>query len=318
MNTAPLIIYVPGKNPKPPEDVHQALLWRALVEGVRRYDGATAPTLIAASEFQICAWNVVFYAQTRDPAPGMADFERAMHSAAPSARDRREAKNWHVRLHRAFYTLADHLPWLIPLVPNATLQATIAEIHRYFANYRGIACEVREVLKALLRPCLAQGRQVLIIGHSLGAVIAYDTLWELTWEEQRQGKVDLLTLGSPLGMHFMQRRLQGCRERRDRRYPQLIDRWHNVAAKGDLVALDATVNDDFVYMLRKHMLTEIVDYTGEIYNHFRDGDTLNVHRSYGYLLNPVVGGIVARWWRSAASGVNLMSDNAVAMVSVPC
>ncbi|MDH4274516.1 MAG: hypothetical protein OEW08_05720, partial [Gammaproteobacteria bacterium] len=213
-------------NPKPPADVHKAYLWRALIEGVRRHDAATAQALTTTCAFQLCAWNVVFYAQTRDPTPSIPDFERAMRTDGPSARDKVEAKNWHVRLHRAFYTLADHLPWLIPLVPNPTLQAAIAEIQRYFANYRGIACEVREVLKVLLRPCLAQGQRVLIIGHSLGAVITYDTLWELSWEEQCQGKVDLLTLGSPLGMHFMQRRLQGYRERGEKRYPRLIAHWH--------------------------------------------------------------------------------------------
>ncbi|KXS31039.1 MAG: Uncharacterized protein AWT59_2838 [Candidatus Gallionella acididurans] len=39
------IIFVPGKNPNPEEALHSKLLWRTLVEGVRRADSAIADTL---------------------------------------------------------------------------------------------------------------------------------------------------------------------------------------------------------------------------------------------------------------------------------
>jgi len=36
------IIFVPGKNPKPEAAQHRELLWRTLIEGVRRADAVTA------------------------------------------------------------------------------------------------------------------------------------------------------------------------------------------------------------------------------------------------------------------------------------
>jgi hypothetical protein len=43
--TTKQIIYVSGKNPKPEPALHRELLWRTLVEGVRRADRTVAGTL---------------------------------------------------------------------------------------------------------------------------------------------------------------------------------------------------------------------------------------------------------------------------------
>ena len=74
---------------------------------------------------------------------------------------------------------------------------------------------MRELLKAPLREMLARGERVLVIGHSMGSVIAYDSLWELTHIEKNPGRADLfLTIGSPLGMvRFTQQRLLGVHEK---------------------------------------------------------------------------------------------------------
>ena len=39
---------------------------------------------------------------------------------------------------------------------------------------------MRAVLRSTLEAAWRDGDRVLLIGHSLGSVIAYDTLWELT------------------------------------------------------------------------------------------------------------------------------------------
>ena len=51
---------------------------------------------------------------------------------------------------------------------------------------------------------MARGEHVLLLGHSLGSVIVYDTLWELTHEPHPGGEVGLfVTFGSPLATHFV-------------------------------------------------------------------------------------------------------------------
>lgn len=50
--TARQIIYVPGKNPKPEAALHREILWRILVEGVRRADSAVADTPCLEAELR--------------------------------------------------------------------------------------------------------------------------------------------------------------------------------------------------------------------------------------------------------------------------
>ena len=147
----------------------------------------------------------------------------------------------------------------------------------------------------------ARDERVLIISHSMGSVIAYDTLWELTHIEKNPGRVDLfLTIGSPLGMRFTQQRLLGTRESGTQRYPGNIRHWVNMASQGDLTALDPTLRDDFKAMLELGVIQSLTDMNGGIFNYFRNDQGLNVHRSYGYLVNPRVGEVIARWWKEGA------------------
>ena len=134
----------------------------------------------------------------------------------------------------------------------------------------------------------------------LGEVIAYDSLWELHHLEDMQHCVDcLLTIGSPLGMNYVQRRLIGQHDKQAPDYPGNVRSWVNISARGDLVALDPTLANDFGKMIEKNLLESITDHRAGIYNHYRDEKGLNVHKSYGYLVNPVVARTITDWWTNA-------------------
>jgi hypothetical protein len=65
--TTKQIIYVPGKNPKPEAALHRELLWRTLVEGVRRADRAVAGSLQASyPQFHVVSWNYHYYHEYKD------------------------------------------------------------------------------------------------------------------------------------------------------------------------------------------------------------------------------------------------------------
>lgn len=191
-------------------------------------------------------------------------------------------------------TLGDHVPFLIRLLPKE-VRSTANEISRYFNNTDHVASGIRSLLAQALRPMLERQEEVLLIGHSLGSVIAYDTLWELSRQEGLKGKVDFLTLGSPLGMHYVQRRLLGMNGVKS--YPDRIRRWINLSAEGDVAALDRNFNKCFHTLLELGLAESIEDHSHGIYNFFRSDEGLNCHRSYGYLVNPAVGNIIADWWK---------------------
>jgi hypothetical protein len=293
------IIFVPGKNPKPPAAEYREQLLRCLVHGVGRADPDAAHAIESAPDrFTLISWNVLYYGSEKPLSPDRPWIDALLTRTGPTEDEVREALSWRRKAAWAMISVADLLPILIPLLPDPAVKSTIQETGRYFANAGGIGSRVRELLKVPLREMLARGERVLLIGHSMGSVIAYDALWELWHVAGRRERIHtFLTTGSPLGMHFAQKRLLGARERGARKYPGNIRHWLNIAAQGDLAALDATLSDDYAPMRSFGQIEKIADIDSGIFNFFRNAEGLNVHRSYGYLANPRVGEVIAKWWR---------------------
>ncbi|MGB9093392.1 MAG: hypothetical protein WCB93_04710 [Gallionella sp.] len=291
------IIYVPGKNPKPEPELHRELLWRTLVEGVRRADRSVAGEIQACyPQFHLVSWNHLYYQAWKDITLDIPWIDALINKHGPTQQDMSEARAWNIWLSRFMLTLADHIPLLIRMLPEE-VRGTAQEIDRYFNNSDNVARRIRDLLKLELQPVLEQHDDVLLVGHSLGAVIAYDTLWELSHLDGVTGKVDFLTLGSPLGLHYIQRRLLGMNGNGRKSYPSLIRRWVNFSAEGDVAALNQNLKDSFSPMLELGLVESIEDHCHGIYNFFRSDAGLNCHRSYGYLVNPAVGSCIAEWWK---------------------
>ena len=145
---------------------------------------------------------------------------------------------------------------------------------------------MRAALRARLETAWRDGERVLLLGHSLGSVIAYDTLWELTHVHRSSGEVSLLvTFGSPLATHFVQRSTKGAREVGAARYPHNIRRWVNLTARGDTTALQPRVKPLYHEMLDLKLIDSIEDFV-EFDNFFRNSLGLNAHEAYGYLAQP--------------------------------
>lgn len=295
------IIFVPGKNPKPPADQHERLLWKTLLEGVQRAEPRIYSELRAHSEnFKLISWNYLYYHSYKDISRELPWIDVLINKHGPTEEDIREARSWHRRLDRLSYNIVDLLPLLIPFLP-APIRSTVEETRRYFQNGDNIAREVRELLKKELRPMLSDNEKILLIGHSMGSIIAYDTLWELSHEEQLPGKIDLfLTIGSPLGMNYVQTRLMGNQHTGNEKYPSNVRQWVNISSEGDVTALDRIFSNDFAEMLELGMIESIDDHCEGIYNFYHNEDGLNCHRSYGYLVNPAVGKVIADWWQKFA------------------
>jgi len=291
------IIFVPGKNPETEAAQHRELLWKTLIEGVRRSDRIVANTLqIHLAQLHLISWNHLFYHTYKDITPDIPWIDALLNKHGPTQQDIQDANSWRNRLGRVIMTFADNVPLIIPLLPNE-VENTAAEINRYFDNTDNVAWEIRNILKQKLRPLIEKKEPILLIGHSLGSVIAYDTLWELSHQEGLHVKIDFLTVGSPLGMHYVQRRLMGMKGEGERTYPMLIRHWINLSSEGDIVALERNFHNSFKHMLKQGMVKSIEDHSHSIYNYYRSDEGLDCHRSYGYLVNPAVGSIIAEWWK---------------------
>ena len=294
------IIYVPGMKPKPPVEDQRRTLWRCLLEGVRRGAPAVATELARrADSFRLVAWTPLFYDTVRDLALDLPGVERLLSLPGPEEEDIQEAGHWHKRLGRFIYLLSDAFPFLIDYVATEAMKATLHDSLRYFRNHGGVADQIRRMVAEALQDACDAGSRVLLIAHSLGSVIAFDTLWELSRLTRSNVRVDqFLTMGSPLGMNFVRHRLLGAHERRAGRYPNNIRRWRNLSAVGEMTALDRQFADDYRQMVDLGLIESIIDDIN-LQTYFRGPEGLNVHKCYGYMVNHRVGAAIGEWWQEA-------------------
>ena len=292
---APAIIYIPGLKPKPEPHLHGEQLRRCLYSGIERIDREVAEAIHIADAFSLVSWTYDFYGEFRDIRQDLADIDAVIAKEAASEDDIVVATSWKRRFLTWLFHIADYLPFLVPRLATEEIEVHLRDYFRYVRNNHGTAERARSLLKdALLE---RRDRPILLLAHSMGSVIAFDALWQLSRVEDSDAKVSmLLTAGSPLGQKIVQRHLLGVRSKGDRRYPANIGTWVNIAALGELTAIDRTLRNDFAGMLKAGLVDDIVDH--EVFNYFHMRGALNVHAEYGYLVNEVTARVVSEWWRA--------------------
>lgn len=292
----PLMLYIPGLLPKPEPAIHRDALARCLFAGIRRADPAVADAIEVADAFDIVSWTYDFYGAHRDFELDRAAVDNVIEQLEAGEADVTEATSWRRRLTRWIYRLGDLMPFLIPHVANEKMAVHLRDLQRYLRDDNDIATHTRRMLKMRLRAADEAGRPVLLIAHSMGSVIAYDSLWEMSHSSRDHLRLDmLLTMGSPLGQQFVQKRLKGAGQPGYARYPTNIRRWKNLAAIGDLTALDRRLSDDFEGMLELGLLDTFED--ERLLTWFRLEGQLNVHAEYGYLVHDKTARTIVEWWR---------------------
>ncbi len=289
--THPLVLYVPGLMPKPPAEVHERALAASLAAGLEQIE---CEPRAATEGFALYAWTRAFYGEDRDFELDAASIDRLVENPVASEDDIREASSHIRQFNRALFRIGNALPFLIPHFATDRQRLHVRDLNRYAHDRDGSATVIRRGLKDLLHG--AADRPVLLIGHSMGSVICWDTLWEMAVDDKQPANISLfMTMGSPLGQRFVQQRLLSHRRRDIRRFPDGIERWINLAATGDMTSLDQRLANDFASRYPEADL-EIEDHL--LVNAFRLDGELNPHAEYGYLANPVTARFVADWWQA--------------------
>lgn len=293
----PLIVYIPGLKPKPEAHLHREQLLRCLLAGINRIDVQTADEIRQPAAFELVNWTFDFYGSRRDIGQDLADIDSVIEREAASENDIIVATSWKRRFAIWLFHVADYLPFVLPKLATEEIEVHLRDYFRYVHNNHGIAEAAREKLKTVLRAAAENRRPVLLLAHSMGSVIAFDALWQLSREEGSDARIDLLlTTGSPLGQKIVQRHLLGKSAPGEKRYPSNIDNWVNIAAIGELTAIDRRLRNDFSAMIRQDLVPDIVDH--EVFNYYHMQGALNVHAEYGYLVNEVTARTVSDWWNA--------------------
>ncbi|MBU2488376.1 MAG: hypothetical protein KKA60_03200 [Proteobacteria bacterium] len=301
------ILFIHGRNWKPPEQDLVSLWREALHHGLLRDYPAAARRLEktrSAMAYYGDLSNAFLEQNTGKSVPDeLADRQMTLGRLKRYRSDEFTEKNFRQLPDLARYgeaitqgmgTLAQFLRLGRPMVERLA-----PDMREYWNQDSDFGTEVRHRVVQALKTTMERNDRLLVISHSLGAVVAYDAFWKLSRtveyrEQYGDRKVDLwITLGSPLANATARRHLKGYHASGARQYPSCVNRWINVRAEDDYIAGERDCAEEFSEMKEHGLVEDIQDFT--IYNLAVRQGRSNPHCSLGYLIHPAVSLAVADW-----------------------
>jgi len=177
-------------------------------------------------DFLLAWWEAAARAEREVPGPELGGRARTPH---------RIQRALDALSHSAFFAgLGDRL-----LISDAR------QVRRYFTEP-----DLREAVRARFLGMLT-GRTEVIVAHSLGSVVVYETLCA----HPELKDLTLVTLGSPLAVHgLVLDRLDPPPHAGHARWPACVARWTNIADRGDAVALNKELAPVFGSRVTDHLV----------------------------------------------------------------
>lgn len=171
---------------------------------------------------------------------------------------------------------AEVRPGVLPLpgpVRKAALrllvQQTFKDVYAYF--FGDMRQEIQDVVKRALD---GLDGPVVVVGHSLGSIIAYEVL-----RKERAEAELFVTVGSPLGITEVQDQLT-----KPLKVPAGVRSWRNASDIRDLVALDHTIASEYAprERVRDFLVTNTSDNHHEIHDYLACGPVRHaVYKVFG-------------------------------------
>jgi len=314
------IIMIHGLASMPPRDVTHELWRKTLIENIRVGHRQLAKNLDANPQvFETAYWADAVPHHIPDDA---AYCKKLAVQVDKVIAERREIKDrFHVGMGEKFGSffkdrgldLAKLLAGALT-VKDDVMTSFMRETELYDQD-QYIADQIRAPLESALRRAWDEGREPVILSHSMGSFVSYDVLWRFahrtTADFKRYNKKRVkmfVTMGSPLGDPSI-RKLLFATHHQDhslRQFPTNIERWHNYACLGDVVSHQKNFHEIFYQPMRKLQLFPAnkkfrsIDYA-DLHNPFevvthagnRKKEKRNPHKSYGYLAQPRLGSWIA-------------------------
>jgi len=309
-----------GLASKPARDITHRLWRKTLIENIRVSHAPLARQLEADPNiFESAYWADSVPHHVPDDAAYTRKLERQVDKVIE---ERREIKDrFHVGIGEkvgGFFKdrgldlvklLAGALTVKDDVMTNFLRETELYEQDQYISD------QIRAPLEDALRRAWDEGREPIIVSHSMGTFISFDVLWRFShrhidgFKNYRNKRVKMfITMGSPLGDATVRELLfaQQHKKHTARQYPTNIDFWHNYACLGDVVSHQKSFEEIFYAPMRKlklfrsrkkfhsidyvdlHNPFQVVSHTGN-----RGKEKRNPHKSYGYLAQPRLGSWIA-------------------------
>jgi hypothetical protein len=147
---------------------------------------------------------------------------------------------------------------------------------------------IRERAAELIRKY--SGDDLMVIGHSMGSIIAYDVLTFTTPDMEIDS---FITMGSPLGLPIImakiaaERNIRGPGLNRLKTPPSIQQNWFNYSDLEDRIALIYNLTPNYDANLNGVKVRNFV-----VENDYAINGKRNPHKSFGYLRTPELAGAI--------------------------
>lgn len=294
-----IIIGIHGLGNKPPEKILKKWWKKALREGFKEIGH---PRLFL--KFKLVYWSNLLHPEALDPKEKDAKAPLFIEEPYVPAKvfDRKKPGKFKMKLANYVDRQLDRIFLNKDLSMNFSSIADMI-IHRYFKdldtyystmcmNCEGTERLAREAIREKLAQVLKKYRkkEILLIAHSMGSIVAYDVLSQ----SESAVKIDtFVTIGSPLGVPVIIGKIateqNGNSESENglKTPDTILKKWYNFSDVEDKVALDHTLGDD--YAENSNHVRAIDTY---VFNNYEHNGDRNPHKSYGYLRTPEVAQVI--------------------------
>ena len=283
---ASVIIGIHGLANKPPGDEKKEWWKIALIEGLKRNCAKTTDDL---------PFDFVYWADLRYQAPISLEMnpEPYYPDEGVGPFPAYQSHKWVAIFNETTSVIGKEVNFLdlhtgVDKVGDFVLERELQDLAAYYedGNFRNTA---RQRLIGKLRE--RAGKRIMLIGHSMGSIIAYDVL-RIIGRETPPVPVDhFVTIGSPLGLPHVKTKIY--QENDLVRTPSVVGRWTNFADRRDVVAVEAKLGDDYEANDQGVKVADV-----PVINAYKSPpdrvppNKPNFHKSYGYLRTPELSNVV--------------------------
>ncbi|WP_394166322.1 alpha/beta hydrolase [Photobacterium piscicola] len=280
----PIIIAIHGRGNKLPTTTLSAHWQQALKHGLQRYNQSQLHPQI---DFKMAYYADHFYQQPLVLSVTTATAIQQIYTIKQLPTDN------HHHYYKQPLVTRSASPWITKIaewiedkfsvfsfISKPFLKSLLPDIYHYFHD-QSYQKAVEQPLVKLLNQY--QHRPIILLSHSMGTVIAYNVLHQLSRQTTPPQISTWFTFGSPLGLTSIKGFLPKITHQpsvKKLATPDCVtEQWINVSDKTDIVCIDHDLSDD--YLANRHQI-QPQDYY--ITNHYPG----NSHKSYGYLWSDVI------------------------------
>ena len=300
-----IIIGIHGLGNKPSRKILKGWWKQSMQEGLKKSTGFNDDF-----QFELVYWADVFYDKPLDPhisdpenplfldeiyTPSPPDYIPDPHPIRQKILDILEEQ-----LDKIF--LNEDLTVNFSFITDSIIRAYFKELDSYYAmecEDEGKAnCRARDIIRKRTANIIKKYKEdeILIIGHSMGSIIAYDVL---TFTIPDIDIHTFITMGSPLGLPVIRAKIAAESNSNNLdpvgllTPPGVLNKWINYSDLEDKIALIYDLTGKFLENSQGIQVENVVvDNNYEINNH------RNPHKSFGYLRTPELAGYLDGFLKS--------------------